>query len=181
VLCSSTVPLYAQETPLIAQESTVIPAPPQSKTHQFAKLASDSLLPVLGAGELVLLSDNRDGRELAMRGAGSVLTTYAATAALKSLVRAKRPNRESRDSFPSGHASLSFAMAATLGSYKPSYALPAYAAATTIAWSRVKLGEHRWREVIAGAALGFVIGRAWSRHDVERKRSSPALAFGFGF
>ncbi len=154
----------------------------QSGAHRFAQLASDSLLPTLATGELVLLADNRGGRELATRGAGAVVTTFAATEALKYLVRSKRPEREDRDSFPSGHTSLSFAMAATLGTYKPRYAVPAYATAATIAWSRVKLREHRWHDVVAGAALGFAIGRAWSRHEVdERKSSGPAFAVKFGF
>jgi membrane-associated phospholipid phosphatase len=188
IFCGSVVPLQAQEPAANITGSKVLSVPPQPSSnqatmsdHRFAQAASDALLPALVTGELILLSDNRGGRELATRGAGAVVTTFAATQALKYLVREKRPQREARDSFPSGHASLAFAMAATLGTYKPSYALPAYGAAATIAWSRVKLREHRWHDVVAGAALGFAIGRAFSRHEPRQQASAPAFAVGFGF
>lgn len=137
---------------------------------------------MVAAGELILLADNRNGQRLAARGAGALVTTFAATSILKRLFHQKRREREDEDSFPSGHASLSFAMAATLGSSKPNYAIPAYSAATTISLSRVELREHRWRDVLAGAALGFAIGRAWSRRDAGEVRGrTPAISVGFGW
>ena len=148
----------------------------------WARTASDSVLPLLAAGELVLLADNRNGSRLAARGAGALATTFVATSILKRVFHQKRRERENRDSFPSSHASLSFAMAATLGTYKPNYSIAAYGAATTISLSRVELREHRWRDILAGAALGFAIGRAWSHRDAgEVHGQTPAITVGFGW
>ncbi|MDF2440166.1 MAG: hypothetical protein JWN98_1150, partial [Abditibacteriota bacterium] len=151
---STLVPLHQVQSSQAAQlrdaeppqstsmESVQIDAVPSRRV--WARTASDSLLPMLVAGELVLLADNRDGKRLATRGAGALVSTYAATTVLKKLFKQKRQEREAMDSFPSGHASMSFAMASVLGTYKPNYAVPAYGAATTISLSRIELREHRW-------------------------------------
>lgn len=174
--------LSAPSTCIAAHADEPNPVTPPRQEKVWARTASDSLLPMLALGELVLLTDNRNGKRLAARGAGALVTTFAATTVLKKLFHQKRREREDRDSFPSGHASLSFAMASTLGTYKPNYAVPAYGAATIISLSRLELREHRWRDVVAGAALGFAIGRAWSRRDAgEIRGNTPAVSVGFGW
>jgi membrane-associated phospholipid phosphatase len=69
-------------------------------------------------------------------------------------VNAERPNGGGQ-SFPSGHASVSFSSAEFLRKrYGWGWGLPAYALASFVAYSRVEAGKHYTRDVVAGAALG---------------------------
>lgn len=74
---------------------------------------------------------------------------------LKLLIEEERPDGSNDDSFPSGHTSMSFAAAATLGKrYGWKYGLPARAVASFVAFARVKARKHHVHDVIAGAAIG---------------------------
>lgn len=64
------------------------------------------------------------------------------------------------DSFPSGHATSVFAVAAVLGAYYPRLRWPLYALAAAIALGRVYLERHYLSDIVAGAALG-VVAAAW--------------------
>lgn len=64
-------------------------------------------------------------------------------------------------SFPSGHATTSFACAATLARFAPRrVAIVLYLLAALIAYSRVYVGVHYPLDVIAGAVLGLLIATA---------------------
>ena len=66
-------------------------------------------------------------------------------------------------SFPSGHASTSFAAAVALAVLVPKWRVPALGLAALVAFSRVYLGVHYTLDVLAGALLGAVIGLAVAR------------------
>ena len=59
-------------------------------------------------------------------------------------------------SFPSGHATTAFALAASIGFISPRWFYPSLALAAVIGVSRVTEGLHYPSDVIAGAALGVV-------------------------
>ncbi len=62
------------------------------------------------------------------------------------------------DSFPSGHASVSFAVATVVARCCPALAWPAYGLAGFIALTRIFRGSHFASDVIAGVVLGIVVG-----------------------
>ena len=63
-------------------------------------------------------------------------------------------------SFPSGHATMSFACATVLAFYAPRAAPAFFLLAAAISWSRVYVGVHYPLDVIGGAVLGVGIALA---------------------
>ena len=79
------------------------------------------------------------------------------------------------DSFPSGHAAASFAVATVLATKFPRARWPILAAAAAIAASRILRGSHYLTDVAGGAALGCVMGMI-AAHPWREWRSSAAMA-----
>lgn len=83
-------------------------------------------------------------------------------------------------SFPSGHAATAFAGAVALTYLWREGAPFFFLLAAAIAFSRVYVGVHYPGDVIAGAALGAVVGLAWvaalrlPRRSAEARRRSEA-------
>jgi undecaprenyl-diphosphatase len=81
-------------------------------------------------------------------------------------------------SLPSGHATSSFACAATLSFFVPGAAPVFYLLAAAIAWSRVYVGVHYPLDVLAGAALGVAIAIALRWLVGALRRSRPVTPAG---
>jgi membrane-associated phospholipid phosphatase len=82
---------------------------------------------------------------------------------LKRTIRDPRPHGEGHThgygyGFPSGDATLAFALARVASDYHPKQRTLWYALAARVAWSRVKRQAHDWDDVIGGALLGSRIG-----------------------
>lgn len=85
--------------------------------------------------------------------------TQVFTIALKYATQRTRPDGSNNLSFPSGHASSSFAIATVVQVfYGPLYGIPSYAIATMIALSRLDKNKHFASDTVAGALLGTLIG-----------------------
>ena len=131
---------------------------------RFSRLGNHAFLWLLVACIGALL--DRRGRPVYLRAARTVALTLLLNYAVKVSIRRARPLLEdlpplspttSTLSYPSAHASTSFAGAHALSAALP--APPLYAVATAIALSRPYLGIHYPSDVLAGAALGSAIGR----------------------
>ena len=81
-------------------------------------------------------------------------------------------------SFPSGHATVSFACATLLSFYVPRAAPLFFLLAAAIAWSRVYVGVHYPLDVLGGAALGVLIAIALRWLSAVPRRSARATRAG---
>jgi undecaprenyl-diphosphatase len=63
-------------------------------------------------------------------------------------------------SFPSGHATTSFACATVLAAAVPRARVPFFVLAALVAWSRAYVGVHYPLDVVGAALLGVVVGLA---------------------
>ncbi len=111
------------------------------------------LIPATAYGTAFFL-DDRSGMTQFYK---SFLTNLGVTFALKLSINKERPNHSDNNSFPSGHTSAAFQGAAFIQKrYGWKYAIPAYAGATFVGYSRVYARKHYLEDVVAGAVIGIV-------------------------
>jgi membrane-associated phospholipid phosphatase len=121
-------------------------------------------LGLIGAG---LIANRPAWRDAGERVTGSVVVAGALVTAAKLVVGRVRPSQTTdpyefrpfthSDAFPSGHATMAFALATALGDEigHPWWArVGLFAAATATAWSRLNDNMHWLSDVLGGAALG---------------------------
>jgi membrane-associated phospholipid phosphatase len=90
---------------------------------------------------------------------GSMIAAFGATEGLKAAFPERRPDGSDDKSFPSGHASVSFAAAASLQNrYGWKIGLPAQLVAAFVGLGRVQARKHHWYDVATGAAVGEASG-----------------------
>lgn len=107
------------------------------------------------------------------------IVAQALTQALKISTRRERPDGSNTHSFPSGHASATFATATVLQRHLGWRAsVPTYTLATYVAMSRLQENRHYLSDVVFGAALGVVAGRTTTRHGREHWAVVPAISKG---
>lgn len=110
-------------------------------------------------------TDNRVVSHLGMDLLRSLAVSGTLTYAVKLTVRRDRPSGNCC-SFPSGHSSATFAFASVLWRHLGwKAAVPTYTVATYTAISRLHKDVHFLSDVVFGAAIGVVAGRAVTRHD----------------
>jgi membrane-associated phospholipid phosphatase len=119
------------------------------------RTAGDVLQFVLPATAGALTLGHKDGPGAVQLGE-SLGVTLGVTYALKYSLDTTRPNG-GHYSMPSGHTSISFSSAEFMRKrYGWEYGVPAYAAASFVAYSRVESNQHYPKDVIAGAGIGIV-------------------------
>lgn len=108
-----------------------------------------------------LVFDNERGRAHTE----SLIASTAVTYAIKYSAQRQRPESQNRLSFPSGHSQVSFVTATHLHfAYGLGYAIPAYGAAVITALSRLADNAHWFSDIVAGATVGILFGRAAFKH-----------------
>lgn len=103
----------------------------------------------------------------------SLVITDAATLALKHASDRTRPNGQGSDSFPSGHASSTAALAASISemyNWDMTIAGPLYCMAVLVSASRMQDNEHYFSDVAAGVTLGTLVGVSMAKY----KKGQPA-------
>jgi membrane-associated phospholipid phosphatase len=109
-----------------------------------------------------------------------VITSFEVTVIITNLLKwsvgRERPNKQSTTSFPSGHTSGSFVVAATMDElYGFRVGLPAYVIAGLVGIERIHDNKHWLTDVFAGAALGTVIGRGFGIVYHNKLTRSPLV------
>jgi membrane-associated phospholipid phosphatase len=115
----------------------------------------------------------------------SLAVGEAMTQTLKYTTRRERPDGSGRNSFPSGHATDTFAFATALERHLGwRGAVPAYVIASYVAASRLHENRHFASDVVFGSAVGIIAGRTVTRHghdyyaaDVHLVPGGAALLF----
>ena len=126
-------------------------------------------------------------RETGLLSAEALINSMITEAALKGITQRARPlaGRERSEffergnSFPSGHSTQAWAVAAVIASeykHRPAVQIAAYGIATAVSVARFTGHKHYISDVVAGSALGYGIGkfvfRAHHRESVVEEDST---------
>ncbi|MFH1719674.1 MAG: phosphatase PAP2 family protein [Planctomycetota bacterium] len=114
-------------------------------------------------------SEDEFNRQRAWTMRNALTITWLTTMGLKYARGNETPNGKDY-AWPSGHTSSSFTVASVLDEfYGPKVGIPAYVAASAVAYRMMDTGDHWASDVVFGATLGWVVGHAVAgRHkDLE--------------
>ncbi len=124
------------------------------------KLSSPQILSLLGLN-LFLFGGERE-RKAARLGTFAYGISALTTLSLKMVFNRSRPEDDYprwNSSFPSLHTTTFFSLATVFSKEYPCMRIPFYGLASIVGLSRVYLGKHYPSDVLAGAILGYLIGR----------------------
>ncbi len=154
----------------------------KGRLGDFAKLGNDYLgtgIPgtLLGAGFWIFgeLAQSPYATHSGQAQIESLLITGLISAALKGALQRKRPDGSDHYSFPSGHVSTAFASAMVLQEfYGWKAGVPAYLLGAITAAGRLSDNRHWLSDTVGGAALGLLVGHAFSRAHLNRYNAYAA-------
>jgi len=131
--------------------------------------SGDGLTQGLAIGGFYLAGE----KETATLLTSALIKTWWTTSIAKSVIQRPRPGVTLNDvnfvknysvcdyrSFPSGHTTSAFAVATVLSEQYPDYTPYFYTYSTLVGISRIYTGVHYPSDVLAGAALGYLIGKS---------------------
>ncbi len=162
---------YAQKNGLMPESLAHIGDNYVAEGWAVYSLTGGILVPHFTSGET--LSDLWDKIEYAWT---SIAVTNYITNGLKYSAGRERPDQTDKRSFPSGHTSHSFVVAAVsheLFGYRIGFA--AYCMAGIVGLSRIHDNKHFLSDVIFGAGLGTVVGKGFGK---AYRSNSKSISFG---
>jgi undecaprenyl-diphosphatase len=156
----------------VAQLSTPLLDEPLRRVSRFANHSKPWFVT---AGVLALFGGPH-GRRAALTGVAAIgATSLIVNQPMKMIGDRRRPNRDhlgvpqqrwvtmpSSTSFPSGHSASAAAFAVAVGDLLPVLKVPLRVAALVVSFSRVFTGVHYPSDILAGATVGALLGRAAS-------------------
>lgn len=111
-------------------------------------------------GVLLFLREEKKNHRFFIPIVGAGLLSGILVGIVKSIIARPRPTDILTDfSFPSGHATIAFAMAVVLSKIEPKGKWWLYGLALAISFTRIYLGVHYPLDVLAGGILGWSIGK----------------------
>jgi membrane-associated phospholipid phosphatase len=131
---------------------------------------------LLGAGEWL---DDKKMADTGVVTLEALLVTVIATESLKFVTDRKRPNGRDDMSFPSGHASSTASLAASVSEmydWDLRIAVPLYMVTAFVGVSRIQANEHHLSDVIAGITLGTLVGSSCAKYQKEKGREKGSAA-----
>ncbi|MEI8097325.1 MAG: phosphatase PAP2 family protein [Sediminibacterium sp.] len=169
---------------------------PQNPNNNTFKTISNTAEPLcvavpISMYALSLINNNQHLKKNAYQLVASLAVNAVATEGFKIIVNRDRPfvtypntvfpisTDEKNKSMPSGHTSFSFTTATSVYLMYPKWyvALPAFAWATSVGYSRMYLGLHYPSDVLMGAVVGSssAIITNWARKNlINRKKKNLA-------
>ncbi len=157
---------YSLPTQVVAQTAT--PQVGVTGSRKAVRTSGDILMLVTPAASLAATLALQDWEGL-KQGALTGITAVGTTFILKYLIDKERPDYSDNESFPSMHATVSFAGAAFIQKrYGWTYGIPAYLLSAYVGWSRVYGKKHDWWDVAAGAAIGIGSGYIFTHPFVQK-------------
>jgi membrane-associated phospholipid phosphatase len=99
----------------------------------------------------------------------AVAISEGLTQVIKAATRRERPDHSSHNSFPSGHAADTFAFATALERHLNwRFYVPAYVFSSYVAISRLPENRHWLSDTVFGAAVGIIVGRTVTGHEISQ-------------
>lgn len=142
---------------------------PKFLFHEAGDFIGNAMVAGPSVGGLLLVSrtsDNARFRSFAYSVAQGFVVNQSLIGGIKLAVSSQRPDGRDNHSFPSGHTSGAFTWATIVNHhYGKRAGIPAYIAATYVGFSRLDDRAHRLTDVVAGAALGYLVGRTINRRS----------------
>jgi membrane-associated phospholipid phosphatase len=147
-------------------------------------LLGDGLVDLAGFGAFAL--GGPQAQRTARAGVEALAAVGLTSLILKHVFRVQRPQSDParksyfqgwrEDAFPSGHTMSAFATAAVIAASYPAAAPFAYGVASLVGLSVMRRGWHWPSDVLAGGALGILIGRVSTRVNGHDLRIVPSGA-----
>ncbi len=153
----------------------------KSHADKMAKKGTNVMY-LINAAALGTIALKQDGKGF-IQYAETMIASTLITVAGKEITHRQRPDNSDHKSFPSGHVSGSFAPAAFLYyRYGAAYGVPAFVAATFVAYTRVEDRKHYITDTLAGAAVGILSAKYFTTKicgsDVMIAPSADTHSFG---
>ncbi|MFI7061296.1 phosphatase PAP2 family protein [Kribbella sp. NPDC050124] len=170
----------------VARMSTPVLDEPLRRASDFANFSKPWFLV---AGALALFGGPQ-GRRAAVTGLSAIgVASFVVNQPMKRAARRRlRPDRDdhgvpvqrwvrmpSSGSFPSGHSASAAAFAVAVGGVLPALRPALRASASVVAFSRVYTGVHYPSDVLVGATVGALSGRAAAWLALRRRPPSAAV------